>query len=185
MYSINVKNMVCDRCKKVLKTELELQGFQLRTIELGEIHFMEDVKDQLTVIRETLVQNGFEIIEEENEVVIAEIKSQMISVLENDLPHQNLSEYLSIKLNKDYSVLSKLFSTHEGITIEKYFIRLKIEKVKELIQMNDRTFSEIAYQLGYGSSSHLARQFKSITGMSMSEYQKTRDWNRMPFDQIV
>lgn len=99
--------------------------------------------------------------------------------------YQNLSKHLSEKMNKDYSVLSKMFSAKEGLTIEKYFILLKIERVKEEIQMENKTFSEIAYDLNYKSSSHLAKQFKSISGMSMSEYRKVQDWNRRPLDQIV
>jgi AraC-like DNA-binding protein len=88
-------------------------------------------------------------------------------------------------MNKEYSMLSKLFSAKEGLTIEKYFILLKMEKVKEEIQMDNKTFSEIAYDLNYKSSSHLAKQFKTVTGMSMSEYKNVQDWNRKSLDQIV
>lgn len=177
--------MVCGRCKKVLKTELEGSGFRVSSIELGEIQFLDNVSDRSEEIRRILHDNGFELVEQEKDKVINSIKNYLITALEDDSLNQNLSNYLTAKLNKDYSVLSKLFSATEGITIEKYFIRLKIEKVKEYIQMKDKTFSEIAYQLGYAGSSHLARQFKSITGMSMSEYQKTQEWNRKPLDQII
>lgn len=182
---VKVKNMVCDRCKKVLETELERAGFQVLSIELGEIHFAECTDKELSGIRKILDQNGFELIEEEKEVLISRIKNGLISFIEENVLDRNLSNYLSRKLNKDYSMLSKLFSAHEGITIEKYFIRLKIEKVKELVQMKHKTFSEIAYELNYANSGHLAKQFKSITGMSMGEYQKARDWNRKSLDQIV
>ena len=182
---VKVKNMVCDRCKKVLETELQKNGFQVQSIALGEVYFKNDVSDRLNSVREIIEQNGFELIEQENEVLIAEIKSSLIKVVEESGLNQNVSEYLSNKLNKDYSVLSKLFSANEGITIEKYLIRLKIEKVKELIQMNNKTFSEIAYDLNYTNSSYLAKQFKSITGMSMGAYQKAREWNRKSLDQIV
>ena len=96
-----------------------------------------------------------------------------------------LSNFLAEKLNKDYSIISKAFSRSQEVTIEKYFIKLKVEKVKELIQMKNRTFSEIAYELDYKNSSHLAKQFKSITGMSMTDYRKIENWNRKPLDKIV
>ena len=97
----------------------------------------------------------------------------------------NLTSFLSKRFDKSYSVLSKLFSKREGITIEKYEIQLKIEKVKELIQHQEYNFSEIAFSLNYNNSSHLSKQFKSITGMSMTEYKKLQDWNRKALDQIV
>ncbi|MEX0315473.1 MAG: helix-turn-helix domain-containing protein [Allomuricauda sp.] len=185
MTSVKVKNMVCDRCKSVLKSELEKNGFHVSHIELGEVQFEEGSDIEMNKIREILTGNGFELVMDEKEQLISEIKNHLIVGLQDQDLNQNLSEYLVDRMNKDYSVLSKLFSAHEGITIEKYFIGLKIEKAKELVQMGDRTFSEIAYQLGYTSSSHLARQFKSATGMSMGTYQKAREWNRKPLDQIV
>jgi len=92
---------------------------------------------------------------------------------------------LTKRFNKSYSALSKLFSRNEGITIEKYEINLKIEKVKELIQLGQLNFSQIAYSLNYNNSSHLARQFKNVTGMSMTVFKNLQKWNRKPLDQIV
>ena len=185
MQVIKVKNMVCDRCKMVLQNALKEHGFSIATIDLGEITFNSDVSSQLEALRQLLEENGFELIEEAHEKLITTIKSELIKLLESDHRNQTISDHLSQNIGKDYSVLSKLFSAKEEITIEKYFIRLKIEKVKELIQMQNASFSEIAYQLDYTSSSHLARQFKSITGMSMTAYQKSQDWNRKPLDQIM
>ncbi|WP_190808914.1 AraC family transcriptional regulator [Flagellimonas sp. S3867] len=185
MTSFKVKNMVCDRCKSVLKSELEKNGLRIAHIELGEVTFEESSNIEINKVREILDRNGFELVIGQKEQLITQIKKHLIVGLQDQSLNQNLSKYIVDKMNKDYSVLSKLFSAHEGITIEKYFIGLKIERVKELIQMGDRTFSEIAYQFGYNSSSHLARQFKSATGMSMGTYQKAREWNRKPLDQIV
>ena len=81
--------------------------------------------------------------------------------------------------------MSKLFSKTEGMTIEKYEINLKIEKVKELIQLGQLNFSEIAYILNYNNSGHLAKQFKNVTGMSMTEFKNLHKWNRKSLDQIV
>ncbi|WP_375325487.1 helix-turn-helix domain-containing protein [Flagellimonas sp. GZD32] len=181
---IKVKNMVCDRCKAVLKHEFGNAGIEVVQMDLGEIQFAENAQTKMAGIREILNKNGFELIDDLNNSYIAEIKKHLINGLQNDT-HQNLSKYLSEKMNKEYSVLSKMFSIKEGLTIEKYFILLKIERVKEEIQMGPKTFSEIAYDLNYKSSSHLAKQFKTVTGMSMSDYKKLKDWNRKSLDQIV
>ncbi|WP_306012341.1 MULTISPECIES: AraC family transcriptional regulator [unclassified Allomuricauda] len=176
--------MVCDRCKAVLKQEFGKAEIEVVQMDLGVIQFAENAQIQMERIRGILVNNGFELIEDVNDSHIADIKKHLINALKNDM-HQNLSKYLSEKMNKDYSALSKMFSAKEGLTIEKYFILLKIERVKEEIQMENKTFSEIAYDLNYKSSSHLAKQFKSVTGMSMSDYRKVQDWNRKPLDEIV
>ena len=176
--------MVCDRCKSVLKTEFQRAGIVLEQIDLGEILFADGAEDKKGRIREILNQNGFEWIADLNETIIVDIKKYLLEAIENGLS-QNLSTYLSQKMNKEYSVISKIFSAKEGLTIEKYFILLKMEKVKEEIQMDNKIFSEIAYDLNYKSSSHLAKQFKAITGMSMTEYRNIQDWDRRSLDQIV
>lgn len=176
--------MVCDRCKSVLKSEFLKAGIEVVQIELGEVELKEGATGQMEHVREILMRNGFELIQDEEDSFIAQIKKNLIIALDNGM-HQNLSDHLSKNMKKGYSVLSKMFSAKEGVTIEKYFILLKIEKVKEQIQMGSKTFSEIAYDLDYASSSHLAKQFKSVTGMSMTDYRKVQQWNRRSLDQIV
>jgi YesN/AraC family two-component response regulator len=108
--------------------------------------------------------------------------------LVDDLPivtKIKLSEFLSIKIGKDYTNLSKLFSRVEGVTIEKYFINLKVEKAKELIQDCQLNFTQIAYDLGYGNVNYLSNQFKQFTGMSMSTYKNNAVWKRKPIDEIL
>jgi AraC-like DNA-binding protein len=120
-------------------------------------------------------------------MLIENIKIELIKTInngENDIVG-NMSTYLSEKLHKDYTFLSKMFSKKEGTTIEKYYIDLKIERAKELIQMNELNFSEIGYALNYRNSSHLASQFKSVTGMSMGAYKKLQQWDRKPLDKIM
>lgn len=181
-----VKNMVCDRCKSVLKNEFSNADIPVEEIALGEIRFSTGSENQLDKIREILTANGFEMIGDKDAILVENVKKSLVEELNaNNALDANLSKFISNRLNKEYSIISKVFSSHQGMTIEKYFIRLKIEKAKEGIQMKNKTFSEIAYELNYNSSSHLAKQFKAITGMSMSEYQSIRHWNRKPLDQIV
>ncbi len=182
---LHIKNMVCNRCISTVLHEFNVLEFNVKSIELGLVEFeaMEDVT-KLSKLETALKLHGFEIIREESKTLIEAIKIALVRKLESDNP-DNLTYFLSKRFDKSYSVLSKLFSKREGVTIEKYEIQLKIEKVKELIQHQEYNFSEIAFSLNYNNSSHLAKQFKSITGMSMTQYKNLQDWNRKALDQIV
>ncbi|HUH48161.1 MAG TPA: AraC family transcriptional regulator [Arenibacter sp.] len=184
---ILVKNMVCDRCKTLLEQEFKKVGLIVSSIELGEIVFMEKEGVDDDFVEKLLLKNGFELVREAGQMLAEHIKIALIRAVDQleVSTSETLSDYLSKELKKDYSVLSKLFSKQEGITIERYYINLKIEKVKELIQLQNLNFSEIAYSLDYKSSSHLASQFKAVTGMSMSDYKNLQQWDRRPLDQIV
>ena len=179
--------MVCDRCKMLLEQEFEKAGIAIESIELGEIVYRENKHINDEIIEGILKRDGFELMKGTSEMIIENIKIELIKSINNgekDLA-ENMSMYLSKKLNKEYSILSKMFSKEEGMTIEKYYIDLKIERAKEFIQMNELNFSEIAYTINYKSSSHLASQFKSVTGLSMGDYKKLQQWDRKPLDKIV
>ncbi|MEH6537254.1 MAG: AraC family transcriptional regulator [Psychroserpens sp.] len=182
---LHIKNMVCNRCISTVLEEFNVLELNVKSIELGLVEYeaMEDLT-KLLKLETALKSHGFEIIREESKTVIEAIKIALVTKLETDNA-DNLTYFLSKRFDKSYSVLSKLFSKTEGVTIEKYEIQLKIEKVKERIQHQEYNFSEIAFSLNYNNSSHLAKQFKSITGMSMTQYKKLQDWNRKAFDQIV
>ncbi|MBD1260703.1 helix-turn-helix domain-containing protein [Maribacter polysiphoniae] len=185
-----IKNMVCRRCLKVIKQELHDLGITILSLELGkltvkapEIAIAE--ADQKVV--DVLHSNGFEIAKSEEEMIVEKIKIALISLVA-DIPINNrgkTSDYLANIVHREYKVLSKIFSKNENITIEKYFIKLKIEKVKELIQLRQHTFSDIAYLLDYSSVNHLSRQFKEIMGMSMTDYKNDQAWERNFFDEII
>lgn len=178
--------MVCNRCKSVLKQEFQNAKIPVETIELGEITFNNTDTINFEKVSEIITRNGFEIINDEVALIVEQVKSYLISELSSSsMQNENVSDFISKHIHKDYSVISKLFSSNQGLTIEKYFIRLKIEKAKEYIQMGNLSFSEIAYSLNYKSGSHLAKQFKTITGMSMSTYKNLQSWDRQPLDKIV
>ena len=182
---LHIKNMVCNRCIATVLQELNGLEFNVKSIELGQVEFVEvDDVMKLSQLETALKAHGFEIIREESKALIEALKIALVKKLEFDIT-DTLTHFLSNKFDKSYSVLSKIFSKTEGITIEKYEINLKIEKVKELIQLGQLNFSEIAYSLNYKSSSHLARQFKTMTGMSMSVYKNLQKWNRQKLDKIV
>lgn len=180
--------MVCNRCIKVVRDELTDLGYTINLIELGKVVLMEEIDDKkMEQIREVLTDNGFELIDDKKSELINKIKTLIIEYIHYDREspaYLNLSEILSKELGYDYSYLSHLFSRVEGITIEKYLILQKVEKVKELLVYEEFTLSEISYQLGYSSSQHLSRQFKEISGLTPSHFKTIKVQKRKPLDKV-
>lgn len=183
-HTLYIKNMVCNRCKMAILKLLNEEGFEVESIQLGKISVKEDSKNDYLKLEKHLNDLGFELIKDPVKALIEKIKVTLIQYIEMNDTGVILAN-LENEIGKSYSLLSKAFSKSEGVTLEKYFINLKIEKVKELIQLQELNFSEIAYSLNYKNSSHLAKQFKQVTGMSMTEYKTLQKWNRKPLDTIV
>lgn len=182
-----IKNMVCDRCKMVVKSELEKLGINPSKIDLGEVTLDKPIgqtlKQQVKSILSTL---GFELIDDKRSRLIEQIKTLIIELVHynNNELKINLSDYLSQKLHHEYNYISNLFSEIEGTTIEKYFIAQKIEKVKELLVYDELTLSEIAFRLNYSSTAHLSSQFKKVTGLTPSHFKEVKTSKRKPLDKV-
>lgn len=184
---LHVKNMVCNRCIRVVREELEQIGVTVQMIALGEVEIAPEDVHRIEDIRNVLERNGFELLDDRKAQVIEKIRHAVIELVYGDAEHfasVNFSEYIARVVGLDYHYLSTLFSTHEGITIEKFIIQQKIERVKELLKYGEHTLSEIAYMLGYSSVAHLSSQFKKTTGMSASQYRELRENDRRPIDSI-
>ena len=185
---LRIKNMVCPRCIRVVKEELENLGYKttIERLGLARIEYSENPPD-MDEITKILEKNGFELLLDKNAEIIDNIKTLIIDLIYQDELEEmyiNLSDYLVQKLNHDYSFLSTLFSSVESITIEKYFILQKIERVKELLIYDELTLSAIAYRLGYGNVQYLSNQFKKITGMNPSQFKSLRNKARDAIDTI-
>ncbi|MEO6329082.1 MAG: AraC family transcriptional regulator, partial [Ginsengibacter sp.] len=149
-----IKNMVCSRCKMVVKDELIKFGVLPTVVELGEVEITEELNNQKkNQLNKILQSYGFELIDDRKSLLIEKIKNSIVELVHysKDQLKSNFSEHISTKLHHDYSYLSNLFSEVEGTTIEKYFISQKIEKVKELLKYDELSLSEIADRLGYSS----------------------------------
>jgi AraC-like DNA-binding protein len=182
-----IKNMVCSRCKMVVKAELEKAGLHPLTVELGEVEIKEQLTPDTLHQLDTSLQNlGFEIIENRKSRLIEKIKNNIVKLIHhsNENIDINLSQYISQRLNYDYNYLSNLFSEVKGITIEKYFIAQKIEKVKELLKYDELTLSQIADRLGYSSVAYLSNQFKKQTGLSPSFYKSLKQNSRRNIEDL-
>ena len=180
--------MVCDRCEMVIETALEALGLEVTHVQLGKAEVTR-TGDHPTMkeIEKELDRFNFGLIKDEDSILTEKVKISLIEWVESgnlETDETSLSDYLAKKLAKSYASISRMFSKKEEVTIEKYFIRLKIEKAKERVEYGNLSFSEIAYGLGYKNLQHLSRQFKEITGMSMSEYQNLQNPERKSLDKI-
>ena len=172
-----IKNMVSNRCKMIVKSELEEFGLHFIIVDLGEVEIMENIsEDQRIHLNKNLEKSGLGLLEDKKKVLIEKIKNVIIELVYYSVeqPKINLSEYISEKLNYDYTYLANLFSQNQSITIEHFFIDHKIERVKELLIYEKKSLTEIAYQLNYSSVAHLSNQFRKMTGLTTSNYKKLR-----------
>lgn len=180
--------MVCSRCKMLVKAELEKAGLNPLTVELGEVEIENEPTDEvLEQLNASLQKLGFEIIDDRKSRIIEKIKNAIVELIHhksNENMSVNLSEFISQKLNYDYNYLSNLFSEVQGITIEKYFIAQKIEKVKELLKYDEMSLSQIADRLGYSSVAYLSNQFKKQTGLTPSFYKTMKTNSRKNIEDL-
>ena len=186
MTPLYVKNMVCDRCIRVVKQELEKLKLDVRSVTLGEVILSGNHRDlPIDQIRYTLEENGFELIEDRKARTIEQLKLAIIKLVRNEGQRAlKYSEYLSKELGLDYHSLSTLFSSVENVTIEQYIIRQRVERAKELLKYGELTLGEIAYELGYSSLQHLSNQFKHITGLTPTQFKRMTINMRNPLDHV-
>ncbi|MFC4211749.1 helix-turn-helix domain-containing protein [Pedobacter lithocola] len=184
---LHIKNMVCNRCKMVVKAELEKLGFNPISVELGEVFLVDNISiDDKLEIAEKLTHFGFELLEDRKNQIAEQVKTSIINLVHyaKEPIKINLSAYLSQQLKIEYPQISSVFSEVENQTIEKYFIAQKIEKAKEMLTYDELTLSQIAYQLNYSSVAHLSAQFKKVTGLTPSAYKIETNGKRKTLDEV-
>jgi AraC-like DNA-binding protein len=180
-----IKGMICGRCLKVLNNELRATGAEVVEIQLGKVVISYSPnKISHSLIDKIIQENEFEILWDKESILTEQTKRWVINYIWNTNHDETLSDYLVEKVNKNYDLLSKNFSKIFGKTIERYSILLKIERVKELIENGELSFSETAYAMGYQNLSALSRQFKRETGMTLKEYKNLDKGMRIPIDKI-
>jgi len=182
-----IKNMVCIRCKMVVKEELTRLGLHYTTVELGEADVVELLSaEQHDQFKEALMKSGLELMDDKKSVLIQKIKNVIVELIHyTDEPLTvNFSVFLSAKLDYDYTYLANLFSEVQGITIEKFIITHKIERVKELLVYNELNLTEIAYLMHYSSVAHLSAQFKKTTGLTPSHFKQLKEKRRSTLEEL-
>ena len=179
--------MVCIRCKMVVKSELEKLGLHYIVVDLGEAEIMEDISPtQIDLLDIGLKRSGLELMDNKKSILVEKIKTMIIELVHytDDQIKINLSDYLSEKLNHDYTYLANLFSEVQGTTIEQFIISHKVERIKELIIYDELNITEIAWKMNYSSVAHLSNQFKKVTGLSPSHFKQLKDKRRNPIEEI-
>jgi AraC-like DNA-binding protein len=169
--------MVSLRCKMMVETELKKLGLRYLVLDLGMVETLEDITlAQRQLLKENLLRSGLELLDDSKSILIEKIKNVIIEMIHysEELPKVNYSDYISDKLNYDYTYLSNIFSEVKGITIQQFIIIHKIERVKELLLYNELNLTEIAYKMHYSSVAHLSNQFKKITGLSPTFYKQLK-----------
>lgn len=183
-----IKNMVCIRCKMAVKTELEKLGLHPVSIEYGEAEVRENLSPEMQGMLDAgLKKSGLELMDDKKSMLIEKIKFLIVELVHySDEPlRKNLSDYLSEKLNYDYTYLANLFSEVQGTTIEKFFITHKVERVKELLVYDELNLKEIAFKLHYSSVAHLSSQFKKLTGYTPSHFKHLKHKTRVPLEHVI
>ncbi len=179
--------MVCPRCIEAVKGILNQAEIDFHSVELGKVTLSGELKgEKINQLEEKLKLQGFELLQSDKAALISRIKTLIINQIHHssETLTTNYSTFLSEKLNHEYSYLSRLFSGVEGITIEKFITRQKIERVKELLIYDEFSLSEIAFKLDYSSVAYLSSQFKKETGMTPSDFKKSTDSPRKSLDKV-
>jgi AraC-like DNA-binding protein len=179
--------MVSNRCKMVVKSELIKLGIYYSAVDLGEAEIQDEISPlQFDQIKSALLKSGLELLDDKKSILIQKIKNIIIELVHHSEEPlvTKLSEHLSKKLNHDYTYLANLFSAVQGMTIEKFFISHKIERVKELLVYNELTLTEIAYRLHYSSVAHLSTQFKKVTGLTPSHFKELGNKRRFMLEDV-
>lgn len=179
--------MVSARCKMVVKEELKKLGLHFMVVDLGEVDVMETLSlSQRQELKLALLDSGLELMDDKRAVLIEKIKNAIIEMVHHsdELIKVNFSDYLSEKLNHDYTYLSNLFSEVQGTTIAQFIISHKIERIKELIIYDELNITEIANKMNYSSVAHLSNQFKKATGLTPSHFKQLKDRRRNPIEEI-
>ena len=179
--------MVCTRCKMAVKAALESLNIDFKSLELGEVETSWDVSpEQLKQLDIYLKKSGLELIENRKNILVEKIKTTIIELVHysDEQMKVNLSDFLSQKLNYDYTYLSNLFSEVQGISIEKFFITHKVERVKELLIYNEYNIKEISFMTRYSSVAHLSNQFKKVTGIAPSQFKHLQHKNRHALELV-
>ena len=184
---IYIKYMVSNHCKVAVREVLRELGLHFIVVDLGEVDLMEDLTEELREkLKAALLKSGFELMDDKRAVLIGRIINVIIEMVHftDNMIKVNFSDFLSEKLNQDYTYLSNIFSEVRGMTIQQFIIIHKIERAKELMIYDELNLTEISYKLNYSSVGHLSNQFKKITGMSPSHFKLLKIKRRSTIEEI-
>lgn len=179
--------MVSRRCIMIVKEILREMELHFIVVDLGVIETMEDLTpEQIETFKNALYESGLELMDDKKAILIESIQNVIVEMIYNDeeLSNMNYSDYISEKLNHNYTYLSNVFSEVKGTTIQHFIIMHKIEHIKELIIYGELNMTEISYKMNYSSVAHMSNQFKKITGLTPSHFKLLKNKRRTPIEDI-
>lgn len=182
-----IKYMVSSRCKMMVKEALKELGLHFIVVDLGVVDVMEELSgEQKAALQSLLFNAGLELMDDKKAMLIEKIKKVIIEMVHHaeELPKTNFSDFISKKLDYDYTYLTNLFSEVQGTTVEQYIISHKIERIKELIVYGEMNITEIANKMNYSSVAHLSSQFKKATGLTPSHFKQLKEKRRIPIEEL-
>ena len=170
----------------MLNNELMELGVEVVDLQLGFVQLdFETKRISLSEVEKIFSNNGFEIILNNDNILAEQTNVWIIKYTWQGEQELELTIYLNKNIEKSYQILSRNFSKVFEQTIERYAIKLMIERLKEKISIGKEDFSHIAYSLVYHNPSSLSRQFKKETGLSMRAYKKIGRNDRILLDKIL
>jgi AraC-like DNA-binding protein len=182
-----IKYMVSERCKMAVKKELKELGLHFILVDLGEVDILEDLTaDERGRLKHALQSSGLELMDDKRAMLIEKIKNVIVEMVHHsgEQIKVNFSDFLSQKLDYDYTYMANLFSEVQGTTIEQFIILHKIERIKELIIYGELNITEIAWKMNYSSVAHLSNQFKKMTGLTPTHFRELKNKRRSPIEEI-
>ena len=186
---IHIRNMVSSRCIRVVEQIIRNQGLEVtEMVSLGRAGILSKNKEAISALEEALKAEGFAVVRHPDEQLVESIKGAAIELFYHGNNTNSLlrnSDHLSERTGLPYAVLSRVFSERTGLTLERYIVLLKIERVKELLSYRDLSLSEISYQMGYSSVQYLSTQFRQATGVTVSEFKEGKGPGRIPLDRLI
>ena len=187
--SVHIRNMVSSRCIRAVEQLVRDNGMQVtEMVSLGRVGVQYERPEQLIAFEDGLKAEGFTVVRHADEQLVEAIKGAAIELFYHGNNTNSLlrnSDHLSERTGQPYTVLSRVFSERTGITLERYIILLKTERVKELLSYHDLSLSEISYQMGYSSVQYLSTQFKQVTGVTVSEFKEGKGPGRVALDRLL
>ena len=172
-----IKDMTTVSSKILVELELRNLGIKYIKIGNGIVETTDDLTiSQMEEFRQKLLRLDLELVVNNKNILTERIKNEIYEMirLSNELPKVNYSDYLIEKLNYDYTYMANVFIEITGITIRKFIITHRIEKVKQFIMSDELSLTEISNKLNYSSIGHLSNQFKKVTGITPTGFKKLK-----------
>ncbi|MEO1652060.1 MAG: AraC family transcriptional regulator, partial [Bacteroidota bacterium] len=77
---------------------------------------------------------------------------------------------LAEKFGISKSYFSEYFKKQAGLPLAEYILSARLRIVETKLRHTDLSIKEIAYQLNFTDSNHLAKSFKKVYGITMKEF---------------